>query len=1577
MPSNLDFDSTSQFRDSILNRTLQQPNGPQTFTSSAYSVESLSDHSNVDQGDVDDNLSTYLSVPQNSNTFTTENFSTVETLRNLTRIDDLGLYPEYFVQGSYSNLISIMTTDNYDNESRLMKFAARHIRENKQGPVLARITQNLVAATYGRVRLIDALEGNLATAVNIVTGKEGLIEKNFKVTVAKTIAGKAIDFLQTVAGVEFPWSEIPGDYLTNPRRPTVNRPEAQTGLGAIIQDVTGALGSLIGIQRRPKLSRKPSDLMIEYLGSGQKDILFDNLSYSTYAPNYTKTARSQQSSKLFTFIDKVGDAINDVLGMGAPRGVAYIGDDRGEDVKYAMGDFNDNIVRSSYYLSLMFDPVQTQLFERQRSVVEGGQIGGRLTWYSSKSKNKLGESNLEYQVERSQLEESLSTKYGFRSDSILGKTQELLETMPSDGGAARSHVANAIDQTSRIFREGNVMMSRGSAVKYVDKFGEESGVEYCRVWTKDDPYMNMSDTMKRTGNIRKFDSSVMSKPWNLNMAPMSNGEGSFEGSTNIVESTFGDGYMAKKYMFSLENLAWKTSTLPGFTYTDLPFCERGPNGGRVMWFPPYDIKVSEQNNARWESNVFLGRPEPIYTYQSTERSGQISFKVVVDHPSILNLLVTKVFKGMSDEESDNYINAFFAGCEELDFYELIRTYTTLTKEDIGSIQKYLEADNPDKESITKYKVEVDDSEYETPDLSPIEQAPEKTLINLYFRNDFPKIGSSAVTSPNTYTDEYTRYVGNRGSATGTPADGTYMKDLVNGLDMVFTAPLTVNKKNDIKNIFGKTEGITGSTSDYALVRDKIDKGFDRLVDNKATYDSKLTSIKSRIEGGELKDVLIKIFTSTSSVADNNYNVKLSARRAHSVFIDVMKKIQKNSKDYGEDFSKVVPPSGVPSVSQTLGYTFEELGYEGIEGGLRIGYSANGETVSKEENLFGGGSVPVNCHKDEIRSNSALKRTAPVTFYCRHATVEMVETPIDKLPDLPDDPKVKLTPDGTIEPPKVKKPPINEMKKIIMKTLSECYYFKALEEDSPVTFKSLTEKLKYFHPAFHSTTPEGLNARLTFLLQCVRPGDTIPLKGIADNNDLNARNTSFGPPPICVVRIGDFYHSKIAIRDVNINYDEGVWDLNPEGIGVQPMIANVTLQVNFIGGQGLDKPVERLQNALSSNFFANTEMYDPRSIGTSNIDGKDPEEFTKEFLEQLQSAGSNSQTPDGEPLEENEIKQGVYIGGSGETLSYGEIVSGLNTDIESYFNTYKESYNTILKQYGPHIHSLVFSPDYRKINKYDVNTSTTSTREITMFGEFDKIRTLDLFLIELKTKLVTAIELEDVSTMFKFHRFLNNPKMERSNELLKPALRKIVEDKLDSLLENEAIKSIKAARNLVIINLDKVNYLTKYVSDGMIVEGNATQANLSGFTYESVYSEIDHMMDYFDKNYDKFEKKLDTTYNFNSLSVDVDTLSEILSLLLGGTPESIEDIKKVYEVDTTLFPPNIKNKIDRKVDKFFDETKEERIRLSKWKPKKNSSDLNFNVIDTVPITDSSQQDTLTKVHSTIGELGSKLNHFKNE
>jgi hypothetical protein len=92
------------------------------------------------------------------------------------------------------------------------------------------------------------------------------------------------------------------------------------------------------------------------------------LSYSTYRPDYTTTARSQQSSKLFNFVNQIGQSVKTLLGSEAPKGKVYVGDDRGNDVKFAMGDFNDRIVRSSYYLGLMFDPVQTKLFERKKNI---------------------------------------------------------------------------------------------------------------------------------------------------------------------------------------------------------------------------------------------------------------------------------------------------------------------------------------------------------------------------------------------------------------------------------------------------------------------------------------------------------------------------------------------------------------------------------------------------------------------------------------------------------------------------------------------------------------------------------------------------------------------------------------------------------------------------------------------------------------------------------------------------------------------------------------------------------------------------------------------------------------------------------------------------------------------------------------------------------------------------------------------------------------------------------------------------------------------------------------------------------
>lgn len=166
---------------------------------------------------------------------------------------------------------------------------------------------------------------------------------------------------------------------------------------------------------------------------------------------------------------------------------------------------------------------------------------------------------------------------------------------------------------------------------------------------------------------------------------------------------------------------------------------------------------------------------------------------------------------------------------------------------------------------------------------------------------------------------------------------------------------------------------------------------------------------------------------------------------------------------------------------------------------------------------------------------------------------------------------------------------------------EYHFFKQLEKAHPDVFNSLVEKVRYFDPAFHAVTPESFMGRLNFLQQCTRQGDT---RGASEENGHTANNLAFGRPPFCILRIGDFYYQKIVIKNINITYDPLVLDLNQEGIGVVPLIANVTISFNFIGGGDLTGPVRRLQNALSFNYYANGRLYDNRADRVEYKTGKD-------------------------------------------------------------------------------------------------------------------------------------------------------------------------------------------------------------------------------------------------------------------------------------------------------------------------------------------------------------------------------------
>lgn len=1626
MPSYVDFNASKHFRDFVLTKTLTVPNGPQTFNSSNYEVRNLSIYPNVDPGNVEDNRNNELLKSQSINTYKPIEYFITENLSSFTRRANLTFYP-YFVPQKH-NIVSIMSHQNYDDESELLKFAAWNINSNPEGPFFARLQSNLYKTTAGKINLIDALEGDPVYAANLVTGRQPIIETNNSITVASTALGKAVDFLQNVAGVEFPWTEIPGNYLTNPRSQIRNRKESSTEAGRIIQDATGALGQIAGIQRRPTESRKPSDLFIEYMGPRQKSVLFDNLSYSTYAPDYTTTAMSQNTSKLFNMIDRFGESVKNFLGVEAPKGVAYIGDDRGNDVKNVMtwDGSNDKLVRSNYYLVLMFDSVQATLFQRKKNIGEGGSPAGKLTWISSKSKNPLfssqnvvgvttadGETKKTYEriQDGSKFAETQSKDHSFRADSILGLTQEILEEMPTDGGAARSHVANVIDQTSRIFREGDVMLSKGSAIKYIDQFTKsESGVEYCRVWTKDRSYLNYSDTMKKSDNYRKFESSVLNSPWNLNIYPNSNAKGEFDaGSTTMGERE--GGFFAKKYMFSIENLAWKTSDTPGFTYADLPYCERGYNGGRVMWFPPYDLKINEVNNAKWESNVFLGRPEPVYTYQNTERSGTVSFKVIVDHPSILNLLVKKHFEGMSDEAADNYINAFFAGCQDVDFYGLVRKYTTLTPDEVKAVMGYLNG-NKDPQPVTQNKTVLPPPVSDKP--VPINKKESKSeVFNFWFENAMPQpritqyfynpiLINSLTADPKSissglvgglyshtyYTSLYYEYGGKK----------TDLLNILNeGLRKLEAGDWDSNKVFDFKLLTGRDTAVNERPSDISNVFDSIRSTFNdtfNILDTDFNaYVAVTDELKSLLESDNIKQIVINASASASAPDSSHNNLLLAYRRSDTVINDLIFRLSK-TPDLAWDAMEKLKWSYDEASDPTLTYNVEPKREVPLK---TLGY--NTEAVLIIDKVINAGeerplmytSLPtdITCSETTNFIIPEFRLSAPNSFRCRNAQLMLYYERKDEESDTqepvttqtPETERVLTEINGDSPTGKKLTPSIDEIKKIIMKTLSECYYFRKLEEDSPIQFSSLKEKLKYFHPAFHSMTPEGLNARLTFLHQCIRPGDTLPVKGISDDADLNARNTTFGPPPICVLRIGDFYHSKIIIRDVNIDYDDRIWDLNPEGIGVQPMLANVTLQISFIGGHGLEKPVERLQNALSSNFYANTEVYDPRSTSTEDRTKFYQRTFTKEFLDGLNQRSDVTPKDNTKDMltSTDTVVQGNYIGAienNNTSLNYTSLVDDLYYQTEWYSKRYQQAYNYVLTNYDLKIGSMLLSPTYRTIHDYDVQIGA-STDTIEMLGKYPLRYELEVLSKNFRDLLISGIETENITTIFGFHYDMSSYAQTQSENLLKPYLTKTITNIVDGISGAvNYIKSVETTRNQIIATLDKLNYIVEYSHDGKINNAVYTQANFTGLTPSDFYSRYSNAVAFLKNNHYKFTEDLDETYNFYSLTMSTSDFSYFLSVLLRDQKYKNE-IVDLYRKDPKTFTDRMIRSIQNRLDRFMLPVAEEKeFGITTYPVRLNNNTISYVVTSQATITNASEINNLISTHKTKGnEAQDRLNYHR--
>lgn len=574
---------------------------------------------------------------------------------------------------------------------------------------------------------------------------------------------------------------------------------------------------------------------------------------------------------------------------------------------------------------------------------------------------------------------------------------------------------------------------------------------YCRAWTNYKQYDSVDNLQKNSGLDKSGRAS-------------SEGYESFSvlDDNGFVKVTPYGNEDSKKFMFSIENLAWA-----GDTHRLLP-SEIG-NGdlvtgakGRIMWFPPYNISFNESTSVSWDKSNFIGRGEPIYTYNNTERTGNLSWTMIIDHPNYLNFM-----KGKSNDE----ITSFFAGCLKL---EEVRNQV------LTEVQK------------AQFEVDTHRDRKNKVDNTTIPE----TMFTIYFSHNNSEI-----------PDDYENGLQNGSS----PIDYSGSGATGNGYGLLIT-----HDDDNLGNYIDNTNfGINGANSFMKGI-----DGFEGWLDSNF-----ITYLKNKFEN-EFKYCKIILRGYSSNQGDEGTNTNLTEKRLDSV--------KKWILDRG-----ILPKN-------------DEFG----------------ERRFKKENVGGAG---YGCSTNDSIDSITCKQSRKVVVFIEYDPLLKHEDEINESTENNEVINV-----------------IGDLNIPISRFYNESSYFDKLSETDPIIYNKIKDKIKYFHPSFHSTTPEGFNSRLTFLQQCTRQGPT------TNNAISNPNNLAFGRPPVCILRIGDFYNTKIIIDSLTFDYDPMVWDLNPEGVGVQPMFVTVNISFAFIGGSSLTSPINKLQNAVSFNYFANSQIYEPRS-----------------------------------------------------------------------------------------------------------------------------------------------------------------------------------------------------------------------------------------------------------------------------------------------------------------------------------------------------------------------------------------------
>ena len=883
----------------------------------------------------------------------------------------------------------------------------------------------------------------------------------YDISVPKTTIGRTAAFVQKLSGGQFPLSYLPNDSFN-----------INTELG-----------------ERVLSSEEYYKNILDYTGAGQKQAIQDHLTRNNFRPTIPDEDYAVKGNeylyvgpnapKPFTgqFNAEIIGGITDPLRVLNKTG-KYDWSFADDTALYFNPDYNITQHKKTGVGNEIFSPSEEFNFSEDRDPTF-------VTW--TKDANQENR---------------------FNPNSLLGKTKDIV----NDAGNRPNGSGQFLDATLKEFKvqdDGeDTIISRGDSVT---AFGDwpsnpEDRLEYevkagdfFRVWTKDRKYSKLNRAISHRGLDRKIP-SVLKDNGLLNFAP------TFRSSTGVS---------MRRYMFSIENLAWADHV------GELPDCERGPGdvltgkSGRIMWFPPYNLSFDESVRADWNVHNFIGRGEPIYTYNNTERTGNLKFSMIVDHPMIVNKI-----RAQRTEIWERY----FKGDKSV--FDIIEDtlYSRLTEYEITEIKK-AKAQQPDVKASNDPVIPTKQKE---------EKQEDDSFIISNFTEDFFFI---SVFFPNNVSDlpifdgDIRLNPGYQSQFQPDELDYTYYKGVKRDLK---SAIPYANKKN------------------YFFNDDFFSEDY---------FYEKMEEIFFQIENNEYKKIYIDFqgFASQAIPIDTT-NYSLALNRA-----------EKSKEYFSQKFQEWFTDDSQIEV-------------------IYDAYVLDSETPNTGENVDRGDRAAIRA------------RRVDVVYY--------FEIPSEE-PSVPDDTVDDIIVDDNLNQDQDDSDPTvaDDLSPDILDKLfaiTECDMFEYMEVYEPHSYKTISEKIKFFHPAFHSMTPEGFNGRLNFLHQCTRQGTNIGTETIDFTTNL-----AFGRPPVCILRIGDFFHTKIIINSMTITYDgagQVKWDLNPEGF-VAPMIADITLGISFIGGQALTAPINRLQNAMSYNFYASMNMFEPRADTVGFIQGKDKDKDT--------------------------------------------------------------------------------------------------------------------------------------------------------------------------------------------------------------------------------------------------------------------------------------------------------------------------------------------------------------------------------